>query len=58
MSRMLKVGDGVIFSLDGAKGIVLEIGDQLYHIVWEDQFVSWEKEELLVKLEQPGELPE
>jgi hypothetical protein len=46
---MLKIGDCVIFSPDGARGIILEIVDSLYHIVWEDHFVSWEKGELLIK---------
>lgn len=49
MIRMLKVGDCVIFSPDGTRGIILEIADSVYHIVWEDHFVSWEKGELLEK---------
>jgi hypothetical protein len=44
---MLKVGDCVIFSPDGTKGIIVEISDSAYHIVWEDHFASWEKGELL-----------
>jgi hypothetical protein len=48
--RMLEIGDGVVFLQDGARGIILEIVDSLYHVIWEDHFVSWEKAELLEKL--------
>jgi hypothetical protein len=46
---MFEVGDVVVHVQDGARGVVLEIGNQTYHVVWEDFFVSWEKEELLKK---------
>jgi hypothetical protein len=44
---MFKVGDSVI--LHGARGIILEIDEDLCHVVWEDYFVSWEKGESLEK---------
>ncbi len=46
---MFKIGDHVIFSLDGAKGVILEMNDSHCQVFWEDYFVSWEKRELLVK---------
>jgi len=46
---MLEVGDRVIFVLDGTKGTVIEAEQGFYHIVWEDRFSSWEKEEMLEK---------
>lgn len=47
---MLKIGDSVVFSQDGARGIIMEIKESLYQVIWEDHFVSWEKEESLEKL--------
>jgi hypothetical protein len=47
----MKVGDYVIFVPDGSKGIIMEIHDNLYHIVWEDHFSSWEYEDTLIKQE-------
>ncbi|TDG00254.1 hypothetical protein [Paenibacillus piri] len=44
---MLKIGDYVVFSPDGARGIIMEVRESLYHVVWEDHFSSWEKGELL-----------
>lgn len=35
--------------LDGARGVILEMFGGLCHIVWEDYFASWEKEEVLEK---------
>jgi hypothetical protein len=49
--RMLKIGDYVIFTLDGTRGMILGIENGLCHVVWEDQFVSWEKMETLQKLD-------
>lgn len=51
MGRMLKVGDQVEFLADGSKGIIMEIHGNLYHIVWEDHFSSWEYGETLRKQE-------
>jgi hypothetical protein len=51
---MLEIGDHVIFIRDGARGIILEIKENLYHIIWEDHFASWEREELLEKMPHPG----
>jgi hypothetical protein len=49
---MLKVGDQVVYVPDGSKGVILEVQeDNLYHIVWEDHFSSWERAESLVKQE-------
>jgi uncharacterized protein YkvS len=47
--NMFEVGDTVTFSLDGARGIVLMINDNQCHVIWEDYFVSWENNELLLK---------
>jgi hypothetical protein len=44
---MFQVGDCVIFALDGARGIVLDVTNDSCHVMWEDYFVSWEKKELL-----------
>ncbi len=44
---VFQVGDTVVFALDGARGIVLNVKDGLCHVLWEDEFVSWEKPELL-----------
>jgi hypothetical protein len=51
VGRMLKVGDQVEFLPDGSKGIIMEIHGNLYHIVWEDHFSSWEYGETLRKQE-------
>ncbi|MCD9020561.1 hypothetical protein [Cohnella silvisoli] len=47
----MKIGDHVIFVQDGTKGIIMEIHENLYHIVWEDHFSSWEYGETLRKQE-------
>ncbi|HEY8343294.1 MAG TPA: hypothetical protein VIK75_09950 [Calditerricola sp.] len=44
---VFQVGDTVVFVFDGARGIVLNVKDGLCHVLWEDEFVSWEKPELL-----------
>ena len=49
MIGVLEIGDCVIFTLDGTRGIVVEIKPPLCHVIWEDFFVSWEKEVSLVK---------
>lgn len=45
---MFKVGDCVIYSLDGARGVVLEVNGCFCRVIWEDYFVSWEKKDLLI----------
>jgi hypothetical protein len=47
--RMFEVGELVVFLLDGARGIIVEVEAEAgrYHIAWEDFFLSWEKGELL-----------
>jgi hypothetical protein len=47
----MKIGDQVVYAQDGTKGIILEIHDNLYHIIWEDHFSSWEYAERLTVLE-------
>ncbi|EGL81486.1 hypothetical protein CathTA2_3032 [Caldalkalibacillus thermarum TA2.A1] len=44
---MFKIGDCVIYALDGARGVVLGMNNHSCHVIWEDYFVSWEKMELL-----------
>nr|WP_307336905.1 hypothetical protein [Caldalkalibacillus uzonensis] len=44
---MFKIGDCVIFALDGARGVVLGMNSHSCHVIWEDTFVSWEKMDLL-----------
>ncbi|MBP1933141.1 hypothetical protein [Ammoniphilus resinae] len=46
---MLNVGDCVVYSKDGARGIVLQIGVDNYCVIWEDFFVSWEFRGFLLK---------
>lgn len=46
---MFLVGDLVIFTLDGSVGTVVEVEQDRCHVVWDDHFVSWEKNELLIK---------
>ncbi|WP_158602385.1 hypothetical protein [Cohnella endophytica] len=43
----MKVGDQVVYLQDGTKGTIVEIQGNLYHIIWEDHFSSWEFEERL-----------
>jgi hypothetical protein len=47
---MFKVGDHVVFLLDGAKGIIISIATDrlLCHVLWEDRFCSWERVDLLI----------
>ncbi|WP_186438306.1 hypothetical protein [Cohnella terricola] len=47
----MKVGDHVVYVQDGTKGVILEIHGNLYHIIWEDHFSSWELGERLKKME-------
>lgn len=49
MSRVFKIGDRVIYTGDGARGIILEIQENRYHVMWEDYFVSWENVESLIR---------
>ena len=46
---MFAIGDCVIYTRDGARGIVIGIENNLCQVIWEDHFVSWEKSELLQK---------
>ncbi|USG64190.1 hypothetical protein NDK47_18785 [Brevibacillus ruminantium] len=46
---MYSVGETVIYVRDGAKGIILEVKDERYLVMWEDTFVSWETAEQLQK---------
>ncbi|WEK54835.1 MAG: hypothetical protein P0Y55_01790 [Candidatus Cohnella colombiensis] len=48
---MLKVGDYVVDTRDGSKGTIMEVQGNLYHIVWEDHFSSWEYGNTLRKQE-------
>ena len=50
MSAMFRVGDRVVYIKDGAVGVIISIQEDRYHIVWEDNFSSWEKAELLRKI--------
>ncbi|WP_391571651.1 hypothetical protein [Cohnella sp.] len=47
----MKVGDHVVYVQDGTHGVIVEIHDNLYHIIWEDHFSSWELGERLRKWE-------
>lgn len=44
---MVQVGDLVVYLRDGARGIVIRIEGEHCHVMWEDDFVSWEKTEWL-----------
>lgn len=46
---MFCMGDYVIFKPDGARGIVMRIGEGQYQVLWEDYFASWEIGEKLTK---------
>jgi len=48
---MFAVGDYVVFTLDGARGIVIRVEENLCQVMWEDHFISWEKTEALQKAE-------
>ncbi|WP_169733257.1 hypothetical protein [Cohnella panacarvi] len=48
---MLKIGDSVVYVKDGSKGVVMEVQENLYHVIWEDHFSSWEFGESLRKME-------
>ncbi len=50
MILMFEVGDRVVFKLDGTRGVIMEAEQGFYHIIWEDHFSSWEKEETLEKV--------
>lgn len=45
--RMIQIGDLVVYVKDGAKGVVIHAEEDRFQILWEDDFVSWEKSELL-----------
>ncbi|MFF0827453.1 hypothetical protein ACFYU8_11285 [Brevibacillus sp. NPDC003359] len=45
---MIQVGDLVVYVKDGAKGVVVHIEEDRFQVKWEDDFVSWEKRELLL----------
>lgn len=47
----MKVGDQVVYVQDGTKGTIVEVHDNLYHIIWEDHFSSWEHGER-IKLQE------
>ncbi|MFC4302118.1 hypothetical protein [Cohnella boryungensis] len=47
----MKVGDHVVYVPDGTKGVIVEVQGDLYHIIWEDHFSSWEQGERLRKPE-------
>jgi len=51
--KRMKVGDHVIYIQDGTKGVIVEVHGNLYHIIWEDHFSSWENGERLQKTETP-----
>lgn len=44
---MVQVGDVVVYLKDGVKGIVIRVEEERCHVLWEDEFVSWEKTEWL-----------
>lgn len=44
---MIEEGDKVVFLKDGVRGIVIRIEEDRCLVLWEDEFVSWEKPELL-----------
>lgn len=46
-STMIQEGDKVVFLKDGVRGIVIRVEADRCHVLWEDEFVSWEKIELL-----------
>ena len=41
----IKAGDQVLFRRDGTRGIVYSRDGERCQVLWEDEFVSWEKEE-------------
>ncbi|WP_198957507.1 hypothetical protein [Paenibacillus selenitireducens] len=53
---MFRIGDRVVFVVDGTIGIVMGTDEDRCHIVWEDFFASWEKNEMLRKEEIPSVL--
>ncbi|QRG70867.1 hypothetical protein [Brevibacillus choshinensis] len=44
---MIQEGDKVVFLKDGVRGIVIRVEEDRCHVLWEDEFVSWEKKEWL-----------
>ncbi len=44
---VIQIGDMVVYVKDGARGIVIGLQGEKYHIKWEDDFVSWEEREWL-----------
>jgi len=44
---VIQIGDMVVYVKDGARGIVIGLEGEKYHIKWEDDFVSWEEREWL-----------
>jgi len=51
---MIQEGDKVVFLKDGVRGIVIRVEEDRCHVLWEDEFVRWEKKELL-RLEEKKE---
>jgi len=45
--NVIQVGDMVVYVKDGARGIVIGMQGEKYHIKWEDDFVSWVEREYL-----------
>ncbi|WNC16621.1 hypothetical protein [Brevibacillus brevis] len=45
---MIKEGDKVVYLKDGVRGIVIRVEEDRCHVLWEDEFASWEKMELLL----------
>lgn len=48
--EILQAGDRVLYRRDGTRGIVYSREGDLCQILWEDEFVSWEKTESLLRL--------
>lgn len=44
---MAQIGDTVVYVRDGARGIIIQMEGDLCQVMWEDEFVSWEKVEFL-----------
>lgn len=48
---VLRIGDTVVYVRDGARGVIMVMEGELCQVMWEDTFVSWERLELLEKVE-------
>ncbi|WP_199900132.1 hypothetical protein [Caldalkalibacillus mannanilyticus] len=44
---MFNIGDTVVYTLDGTKGVVIKVDNRLCQVKWKDHFISWEKYDLL-----------